>query len=624
MIAPLLSGGGIFMRWMPVHHEQVKVPVIKNILYAIRLLYKANKSYMMWHIIDIFVFTLFTNFFQTVLFLRVLLSIVEGNADFSYYFKNLLLFFLIGAVYEFISVYSDYKSLVGEKKLFKALNNMIFAKAAKVDISCYEDPAFYDKYQRAIEIVQNSYFSSFAFSLSSIIGNIFAFFSVIGIILSINPAYLIFLAPILCVFAVEILKSKVFYKRSLEMTHNNRVKAYTQRTVFLKDFSKDMRTSNIFYVMIERFNRAIRNNIDIVKKYGVKLFLLSMISSVFGEFIPVVGTYGLAGYQFIYTNDLSVSGFSVVLSSINSIRSATITIADSFANLSEIAFYFQNLHDFFDYESKVVSGPLEPEEFESLELKNVSFRYPGAKKYSLQNVDLKINKGQTVAVVGVNGAGKSTLVKLLLRFYDPSEGEILYNGINIKEYNVESLRLKFSTVFQDYKTFALSVNENVMCRNCTDEDKLIAEKALKQSGVFDKIAQLPNGADTVLTREFDENGAGLSGGEAQKTAVARMFAGNFDIAILDEPSSALDPIAEYKMYENLILATKDKTVIYISHRLSSAVLSDNIFVLGGGTVIESGSHSELMERGGEYAKMFTLQASSYNKREGEEADEEIG
>ena len=609
---------------MPVHHEKVKVPVIKNILYATKILYKANKSYMIWHIVDQFVYTLFINFFQTVLFLRVLLNIIEGNADFSYYLKTLVLFFIIGIVYEFLSVFSDYKSLVGEKKMFKALNNMIFEKAAQVDISCYEDPAFYDKYQRAIEIVQNSYFFSFAISLAQIIGNLAAFFSVMGIVMSINPAYLIFLAPILCVFIFEILKSKVFYKRSLEMTTNNRMKAYTQRTVFLKDFSKDMRTSNIFFVMIERFNRAIRNNIEIVKKYGIKLFILSMISSVFGEFIPIVGTYGLAGYQFIYTDDLSVSGFSVVLASINSIRSATITIADSFASLSEIAFYFHNLHEFFNYESKVVSGELEPGDFESLELKNVSFRYPGAEKYSLQNVSLKINKGQTVAVVGVNGAGKSTLVKLLLRFYDPDEGEILYNGVNIKAYNTDSLRMKFSTVFQDYKTFALSVNENVMCKNCTDEDKLIAEKALRQSGVFEKIAQLPNGADTVLTREFDENGAGLSGGEAQKTAVARMFAGNFDIAILDEPSSALDPIAEYKMYENLILATKDKTVIYISHRLSSAVLSDNIFVLGGGSVIESGSHAELMAKDGEYAKMFTLQASSYNKREEAEDYEEIG
>lgn len=482
---------------------------------------------------------------------------------------------------------------------------------------------FYDKYQRATEILTSGYFSAFAYALSSILGNLIAFFSVIGLVASINPAYLMFLLPVILVFITEIFKSKVFFKRDLEMTHNNRIKAYTQRVVFLRDYSKDIRTSNIFSVIIGRYNNAIKSNLEIIKKYGPKLFLISMASSLFGEFIPIAGTYAYAGWQFIYTDALSVSGFSVVLSSINAVRSATSLIAQEFSELSSVALYFQNLRDFFEYETSVVSGDKEPEDFESLEFKNVDFKYPSANKYSLKNVNIKINKGETVAVVGVNGAGKTTFVKLLLRFYDVTDGEILYNGINIKEYNIDSLRLKFATVFQDYKTFALSVNENVMCRNCNEEDKKAAEKALKQSGVYDKIATLSNGADTVLTREFDENGAGLSGGEAQKTAVARMFASDFDIAILDEPSSALDPIAEYKMYENLILATKEKTVIYISHRLSSAVLSDNIFVLGNGTVIESGSHSELMANGGEYANMFTLQASSYKEKEGE-SNEEIG
>ncbi len=609
------------MPW--VKRENIKVPVVKNIIYAFKTLYKANKTYMFWQIMNLLVYSLFINFFQTVLFLKILLNIIDGNSDFTYYVKTLLLFFAVGIIYQFLSVFSDYKSLVGDKKIFKALNNRIFEKASKVDISCYEDPVFYDKYQRATEILTSGYFSAFAYALSFILGNLIAFLSVIGLVASINPAYLMFLLPVILVFVTEIFKSKVFFKRDLEMTHNNRIKAYTQRVVFLRDYSKDIRTSNIFSVIIGRYNNAIKSNLEIIKKYGPKLFLISMASSLFGEFIPIAGTYAYAGWQFIYTDAFSVSGFSVVLSSINAVRSATSLIAQEFSELSSVALYFQNLREFFEYESSVVSGDKEPEDFESLEFKNVDFKYPSANKYSLKNVNIKINKGETVAVVGVNGAGKTTFVKLLLRFYDVTDGEILYNGINIKEYNIDSLRLKFATVFQDYKTFALSVNENVMCRNCNEEDKKAAEKALKQSGVYDKIATLANGTDTVLTREFDENGAGLSGGEAQKTAVARMFASDFDIAILDEPSSALDPIAEYKMYENLILATKEKTVIYISHRLSSAVLSDNIFVLGNGTVIESGSHSELMANGGEYANMFTLQASSYKEKEGE-SNEEIG
>ncbi len=608
------------MGWVAVKSD-IKVPIWKNIVYAFKILYSCSKSYMVWHLIDLLSYTLFHSFFRGILFLKVLLGIIEKNMDFTFYIKNLALFLLCGLCYEFISVYSDYKTLVGEKKMFKALNNKIFKKAAEVDISCYEDPVFYDKYQRASEILTGGYFSAYAYAVSSVISNFIAFISVISIVASIHFTYLLFLLPIAFVFLIEVAKSKVVYKRDFSMTTNNRIKAYTQRIVFLRDYAKDIRTSNIFSVIIGRFNKAVQSNIEILKSYGVKLFLFSMISSLFGEFIPIIGTYAFAGYQFIYTSALSVSGFSVVLSSIYSVRSTTEMMANEFAELSAVALYFQNLREFFEYESKVVSGEKEPGEFESLEFKNVYFKYPSAEKYSLQNVNLKIEKGQTVAVVGVNGAGKTTFVKLLLRFYDVTSGEILYNGINIKEYKLESLRLKFATVFQDYKTFALSVNENIMCRNCSKEDKLTAEEALKQSGVYDKIQTLKNGADTVLTREFDENGAGLSGGEAQKTAVARMFASDFDVAILDEPSSALDPIAEYKMYENLIHATKNKTVIYISHRLSSAVLSDNIFVLGNGSVLESGSHNRLMANNGEYAKMFALQASSYNTKEGEEYEE---
>lgn len=604
------------MGWIPVH-EDIKVPVFKNIIYALKILYKCHKPFMFWQILAQCSYMIFTLFIQSVLFLKVLLSVVEGIGDFTYYVKMLMIFFAVGVLSEVIQVVTDYKGLVGHKIIFKSLNNMIFEKASKVDISCYEDPEFYDKYQRATEILTGGLFSAFSYTFATLIGGLISFFSVIGIVASIDPMYLLFLAPILLVFAVEVWKSRVVYKRDLSMTTNNRIKAYAQRTVFLKDFSKDIRTSNIFSVIKSRFDGAVQSNIQILKSYGMKLFIFSMVSSFLGELIPIAGTYAFAGYQFIVTKTLAISGFSVVLSSINSVREATTRIADSFSELSAVALYFQNLHDFFDYESKIISGSRKTDDFESLEFKNVSFKYPSAEKYSLKNVSLKINKGETTAVVGINGAGKTTFVKLLLRFYDATDGEILYNGINIKEYDIDDLRNRFATVFQDYKNFALSVNENVICRICDEEDKKIARDALIKSGVYDKIMTLSNGADTVLTREFDENGAGLSGGESQKMATARMFAKNFDIAILDEPSSALDPIAEYKMYENLISATKDKTVIYISHRLSSAVLSDKIFVLGGGSVLESGTHSELMNSDGVYAKMFALQASSYRKGEGE-------
>lgn len=598
------------MRWIKLH-EPVKVPVLKNVIFALKLVWEADKRLLIGYFVTEISNKVLSMYVQNILFLKVLLSIIDGDADFKTYFTYLLLFFLVFLSVKVISAYAERTRLISTKVVYKRLNNKIFQKAIQLDVSCYENPEFYDKYQRATLVLSSSYYDLICWDVAAVVGGIIALICVIGTVTAINPMYLLFLLPVTLVFAIELLKSKAVYKRDLEMTTNNRIKAYIQRTMFLKEFSKDMRTSNIFAVLTQRFKAAIDANVLILKSYGVKLFIYSMISSLFSDFIPIIGTYAFAGYQFIFTQALSISGFSVVLASINSVRDSTLSIAEGFDEMTQMALFFQNLRDFFDYEPKITDGGKDAEEFESIEFKNVSFTYPDTTKEILKNVSFKINKGETIAIVGVNGAGKSTLVKLLLRFYDANEGEILYNGINVKEYNVQSLRNAFATVFQDYKNFAVSVNENIMCHECSDEEKQIAEKALKQSGVWEKIASLPKGADTVLTREFEIDGAGLSGGENQKVSAARLFARDFEIAILDEPSSALDPIAEYKMYENLIDVTKDKTVIYISHRLSSAVLSDRIYVLGNGTILESGSHSELMAQGGEYSKMFTLQASSY-------------
>lgn len=598
------------MRWIKLH-EPVKVPIFKNVIFALKLVWEADKRLLIGYLVTEISNKVLSMYVQNILFLKVLLSIIDGKADFKTYFTYLLLFFGVYFLVNVISAFAEKTRLISAKIVLKRLNNKIFEKATTLDVSCYENPEFYDKYQRATLVLSSSYFDLICWDVAAIIGGIIALICVVTTVTVINPLYLLFLLPVTLVFVIEIYKSKAVYKRDLEMTTNNRIKAYIQRTMFLKEYSKDMRTSNIFAVLIQRFKKAIDGNVFILKKYGPKLFIYSMVSSLFSDFIPIIGTYALAGYQFIFTKALSISSFSVVLSSINSVRDSTMSIAEGFDELSQMALFFQNLRDFFDYEPKITDGGKDAEEFQSIEFKNVTFGYPDTNKTILKNVSFKINKGETIAVAGVNGAGKSTLVKLLLRFYDANEGEILYNGINVKEYNVNSLRSAFATVFQDYKNFAVSVNENIMCHECSDEEKQLAEKALRQSGVWDKIQSLPKGADTVLTREFEIDGAGLSGGENQKVSAARLFARDFEIAILDEPSSALDPIAEYKMYENLIEVTKNKTVIYISHRLSSAVLSDRIFVLGNGTILESGSHSELMAQNGEYSKMFTLQASSY-------------
>ena len=597
----------------PLRDPNIKVPVFKNIAYALKLVWQSDKRLLIGYIINGFSAHIFALFIQNILFLKVLLGILDSDSSFESYFSTLAAFLALSLALRGITWFTNYIINASTKNVLKQLNNRIFNKAITLDVECYENPEFYDKYQRATNVLAWSYFDFVCSCVASIISCIVSLGLVIGTVTTINPVYLIFLLPVVLVFIIETSKSKLVYKRDLEMTTNNRLKAYVQRTVFLKDFSKDMRTSNIFAVLMNRFKAAIDSNVEILRKYGWKLFVYSTVSSLFSEFIPIIGTYGYAAYQFVYTQALTVSGFSVVLSSINAVRESTMNIARNFDGLVNMALYFQNLKEFFDYEPKITSGDKIPGEFESLEFKNVSFRYPAAEKYALQDISFRIDKAETLALVGVNGAGKSTLMKLLLRFYDVTDGEILYNGINIKEYDLNKYRNIFGAVFQDYRNFAISVYENVICHECSEEEKKTAEAALRRSGIWDKISTLPNGAETVLTREFDKNGAGLSGGENQKVSAARLFAKDFQFAVLDEPSSALDPIAEYKMYENLIKVTQNKTVLYISHRLSSAVLSDRIIVIGGGRVLEQGSHSELMAQGGKYSEMFLLQASSYNR-----------
>lgn len=598
--------------------DHQKVPVLENVIYAFKLIWRADKLLFIGYLMQNIARSIFDVLIQNVLFLKVLLTVIEGERDFGIYVKYLFMFAGASLVSKLIQWVGCSFEKFSTKRVLKRLNNMVFEKAGELDVSCYEDPEFYNKYQRAVNVMEYGYFDILCYDLSYIAGSLLSFAFVVGTISFINPIYLLFLLPAVFVFAVEIYKSRCVYQRDMKMTTNNRIKAYIQRTVFLKEYSKDMRTSNIFAVLMKRFDVAVKSNIIILRQYGVKLFLYSMLSSLLNEFIPIIGTYAAAAYQFSVKGNMTVSGFSVILSSVNFVRNSAMDIAECFDELSQMAMYFQNLKEFFAYEPKVISGKRQADVFESLELKNVSFRYPSAEKNSINNLSLKINRGETVAVVGINGAGKSTLVKLLLRFYDVSDGEILYNGVNIKEYEINSLRGRFATVFQDYKNFALSVYENVMCQRCSDKDKELAKNALIKSGVWDKISSLENGGDTLLSREFDEKGAGLSGGENQKVSTARLFAKEFDIAILDEPSSALDPIAEYGMYENLVSATRDKTVMYISHRLSSAVLSDKIYVLGSGRLIESGTHTELMAAGGEYAKMFELQSKSYREEAGYE------
>ncbi|MBE6821173.1 MAG: ABC transporter ATP-binding protein [Ruminococcaceae bacterium] len=553
----------------------------------------------------------------SVMFLQTALSIIEGNGTFKEFAIRMCII-VFGKVFVDLFAYIDMYTVRTkfEIKCESYINSLIFKKAQEVELGCYENPDFFDNYNRATWVVEKGGFKRIIEGSAWTIGSVVSIIFLVAYLISIDPFLLFFIICPIIVIGISAKKNNVELEKEKAMTPFERQKDYTKRTILLKDFAKEIKTTGIFEVVKKRFNNAVEKNIEVIKKYGWRIALLETLADFFGEIIPVCGGFGYGCYRLIVLQNLEIADFSVLISAITTTRNKLNQLARYFAMQQKHCLWVQNLRDFLDYEPKLTDNGIEPGEFESLEFRNVSFRYDGNSKNTLSNISFKINKGDTFAVVGHNGAGKTTLSKLIMRLYDVTEGEILYNGINIKEYDLLKYRDKFASVFQDYRIFAMTVAENVLIREVDDENIQLARKALGQSGVYDKIQTLPEKENTLLTREFDNQGALLSGGESQKVTIARLFAKDFDVAILDEPSSALDPVAESRMYDALMEGTKGKTVFYISHRLSSATRSDKILVFSKGRLIETGSHDELMALEGEYCEMFTLQASGYR----EEAD----
>ena len=253
---------------------------------------------------------------------------------------------------------------------------------------------------------------------------------------------------------------------------------------------------------------------------------------------------------------------------------------------------------------------------ETIAIENVKFSYANSKKPVLNGISLQINVGEKVALVGYNGAGKSTLIKLLLRLYDPDEGQIKINGIDIRDLDLDEYRNRFSVVLQNYQLYATTLAENVLMMPYNKNDREIVYKALRKVGLNRITEKSENDINTQITREFDDAGILLSGGEKQKIAISRIFASPKEVLVLDEPSASLDAISEYSINQTILQEAKSKMLIFISHRLSTVQTVDKIYMFADGKIVEQGSHSELMRQNGRYAKMFNIQADKYNENRG--------
>lgn len=509
-----------------------------------------------------------------------------------------------------VLLYREFYWNAAKERLYFKLNKTLYEKAHSLDLESYDDPDFYNNFILTIESSSDN-IQGLLGIVQSYVGNIISLAAVATVILTIDPVCLVIIVASILIFLPLSGKIAEYQMgRRIDNTRFHRRSDYFQRIFYLQDYAKEVRMNGIHPLLFDRYNDAADDVIKNQKRYWKKISFCYCVQHIgvqaFG-FMLVLPLY--LGYQVTVKQSLSAGDFVATFNGAYSIAiSLNFLMVWASAVFSERAKMIEKYREFLKSDFKIKDGKITAEAAQpkTVTLKNVSFTYPGNAEPTLKNINLEIKPYEKIALVGFNGAGKTTLTNLLLRLYDVTDGEILIDGVNIKDVTVESHRARFAAVFQDFRTFACTLGENVALDENADPERVA--DALLHSG-FTK--PLKKGTDTELLREFDDNGAMLSGGEEQKIAIARAFYKKCPYVILDEPSANLDPIAEYNLNRAMSEASEHKTVIFISHRLSTTVTADKIYVMENGEIIESGSHSELMEQGGTYSKMFTLQAEKY-------------
>lgn len=598
--------------------KKKKLPLrqtLSNNLFALKVIWEASPIYLSVYLGSSLVYGILGFLGEGYLLRRIVNSIEKGDSIESVIRFTLILGITTLICYLALNYFWNVISPIKQKLVGAHVEKMLFKKASELELACYEDPAFYDNYVKAMDEAYNRVMKVM-YTLDNLISRIIALLA--------NSLLLFIIDPWLAVFGLFPLLLGFF--RRLENVANHDLEVakkpvtrrtdYVKRTFYLGEYAKEMRIGGMYASMLRDLREAYGDFKSLTKKYGGKKAIYGYVQRIGLEVITVLGATLYSVWSAIELGSanggMTIGDCIVVLTSIGTISYCLNNLVQNLAEFGEHALFLEDVRTFLDHEITVVSGDKIADKcLGEISVKNLSFRYDGSDKNALSDISFIWKKGERIALVGSNGSGKSTLVKLLLRLYDPQNGEILLEGENIKELESQSYRDLFSTVFQDFKMFSMSVRENILLRPEAEGDPERVENALKESGAWERIELLENKADSILTREFDENGANLSTGEQQKVLLARVFADERPFLLLDEPSSALDPIAEYKMFENMMRATEGRSVIFISHRLSSAVLADKIILMDSGRIAEIGTHAELISKNGKYAEMFRRQAENY-------------
>ncbi len=608
--------------------------VLGNHLFLWKLCFKTAPLYMLYHLYDGFRYQ-FVIFIEHVVGIYLVLYCAEHGEPFWKVFLYIGIILLINAIQIIPDGLFIYTWTNRQKpRLYQALKSQMYEKAAKMDLACYDNPTYYNDFVLAVAEAETS-IDRFLTLLNTIV-------QAVTVVVTTGAFYIatdwvgilfIFVSFILNFFMAKVI-NKLNYKVRIEVNPLERRRNYTGRLFYLRDYAKELRLNpSVAGMLKEDFTNTGDAIITAQRKVSPKRFLLMFTQRYLaGDFVldGLYITYLIFQAAVLHTIDYSAA--VILFNRTGSMRNAMRKFAEIPAQANENSLYIDKIRAFLAYEPTIQREDPERRAAEipagagELVLDHVSFRYTEDSPEILHDISLRVMPGERIAIVGYNGAGKTTLVKLLMRLYDPTEGEIRYHDDVISAYEPKEYHRRIGVVFQDFKMIGASLMENVIMDDITrfettTKDNLIVvdgvavvpkvEEALKHSGFAKRLTELEDGLDTPITTEFDPKGVDLSGGEAQKVAIARAFYKDADILIMDEPSSALDPIAEYQLNKAMHDAAVGKTVFYISHRLSTTRDADRIIMLEQGRIIESGTHEELLGLNGKYAQMWHAQAGKY-------------